>query len=130
MQLRCALLLTAIAVGCTTDPSPADLTGTWNGSYTHPTLPGTLMLQLNATEQTMSGAFVMRYPTGNAGETVVFTGSVTGTRPSPTTVSFTIVAESFTWAFAGLLTTGDLMQGTWTSQTNPGLQGSFELQRS
>lgn len=125
---RLCLIIALLLPACASDPTPVDLTGVWEGAYTHPTFPGTLTLTLTSTDETMTGTFTMRYaPSGGGVQT--FEGSVSGTRPSPTTLSFSIAHSAFTWSFVGQLTNGNLMQGTWESVTSAGLNGLFEFAR-
>jgi hypothetical protein len=123
-HLATATLLTLAACG---EPTAVNLTDTWEGSYTHPSFPGTLELTLTSTVETISGTFTLRY--GISGGIQSYGGSVTGTRPSATTVAFSIEAATFTWDFAGLLQGDNRMTGTWESTTSGGIQGTFEVDR-
>jgi hypothetical protein len=125
---RMALFALCLTAACGSDPAVVDLTGTWTGSYTHPTFPGSLELTLTSTDETISGTFAIQYGTGGGGVQNLG-GTVTGTRPSPTTVSFDLEHATFTWSFVGQLTSDDLMQGTWQSATSAGLGGEFETER-
>lgn len=131
--MRTAIVLTVLvlataACGDDADPAIVDLSGTWTGTYTHPTLPGSLELDLSSTDEALDGTFVLRYA-NTSGFVQTLTGTVTGTRPSATSLSFDIEHTSFTWSFVGQLTTDDLMQGTWTSLTADNLDGLFEVRR-
>jgi hypothetical protein len=125
-HLATATLLTLAA--CGSDPTAVSLTDTWEGSYTHPTFPGTLELTLTSTTETITGTFAMRYGLSGGG-IQNYGGTVTGTRPSATRVAFAIEASEFTWNFEGLLRGDNRMDGTWESSTSSGIQGAFELER-
>jgi len=129
MRMRVALVACLlVVVGCVDDPATVDLAGVWVGTYTHPTTPGTLQFSLTSADAAVSGTFIVEY-TPPGGGTLSFNGPVTGTRLSPTTVSLTIDHPSFTWRFAGLLTNANLIQGTWESLTNAGIDGQFSIER-
>ncbi|MDH4045324.1 MAG: hypothetical protein OEY20_11015 [Gemmatimonadota bacterium] len=130
--MRISYILLALAVSLAAcgadDPASVDLTAEWQGSYTHPTFPGTLTLNLVSTDATLSGTFSLRYAIpggGSQGDS----GTLTGTRPSPNSVAFTLDAGTFTWSFVGQLTNANLMQGTWESTSSAGLNGLFEVER-
>jgi hypothetical protein len=113
---------------CGSDPTAVSLTDTWEGSYTHPTFPGTLELTLSSTVETITGTFTLRYGLSGGG-IQNYGGTVTGTRPSATTVAFSIEAAPFTWNFTGSLQGDNRMTGTWESTTSSGIQGTFEVER-
>lgn len=129
MRIRYALvaLIVTLAACSADDPAAVDLTDTWDGSYTHPTTPGTLTLNLVSTDETLSGTFNLRYSIG--GGSTSNSGTLAGTRPSPNSIAFTLDAGTFTWAFVGQITNANLMQGTWESTTGGGINGLFEVER-
>jgi hypothetical protein len=122
-----ALVIT-VAACAAEDPAAVDLTGTWEGPYTHATTPGTLTLAITATDDDFEGTFAIAYEAG-LGNIQTVSGPVTGTRPSATSVVFTTNAAGFTWTFVGQLTNANLIQGTWEAAEAPGTEGLFELER-
>jgi len=123
------IALLTVGGGCASaDPAAVDLAGSWTGTYTHPTTPGTLTLTITSTDDAFDGEFQLRTQSGT-GPAQNFSGTVTGDRPSATAVEFAMDAAAFTWVFVGTLTNANRMQGTWESATAPDLQGTFDLER-
>jgi len=121
-------LVTTVAACAEENPAAANLTGMWEGPYTHATIPGTLTLDITSTDEDFEGTFEISYEAG-LGNVDTVSGPVTGTRPSATSVVFTTTAAGFTWTFVGQLTNANLIRGTWESADAPGTEGLFELDR-
>lgn len=65
--MRHATATVLALAGCGSDPTAVNLTDTWEGSYTHPSFPGTQELTLTSTVETITGTFALRYGLSGGG---------------------------------------------------------------
>jgi hypothetical protein len=108
-------------------PEITNISGKWEGTIDHPGYDsGTLSLQLQQSEDNISGSFTMRLVKNNGVEN--YGGTLSGEKTGSNNYSVTLIGTNFTW-ISDLTLNSVTLSGNWES-SNTSLSGSLSVQKN